>query len=183
MACFLLMSRGSFSLITQFTSYADARPASSHSQESLEVRVSQGSSYESRTGGLTSRRLCGPGGYHSWTRCDKRLLRPATRVAVPQRRRQRAHRSRRRKPPRGAVGQAVRRAVPLVLRTLRDRTLQSATRSHTRQLATTGAILEELQDQGARKSIRLIEALQVLERTAARAAQASEKPTRRSHRV
>ena len=44
--------------------------------------LSQGSSYESHTGGLDSRRLCGPGGYLSWTRCDKRSLRPSYRVAI-----------------------------------------------------------------------------------------------------
>ena len=48
--------QGSFSsLITQFTRSTVHPPLLSHSQESLEVRVSQGSSYESRTGGLTSR--------------------------------------------------------------------------------------------------------------------------------
>ena len=54
-------------------------PLLSRSQETLEVCLSQGSSYESHTGGLDSRRLCGPGGYLSWTRCDKRSLRLAAR--------------------------------------------------------------------------------------------------------
>ena len=81
--------------------------------------LSQGSSYESHTGGLDSRRLCGPGGYLSWTRCDKRSLRPSYRVAVSQRRRQRAHRSRRRNYHLVAVGQRIRRPPALVLRTLR----------------------------------------------------------------
>ena len=36
-------------------------PLLSRSQETLEVCLSQGSSYESHTGGLDSRRLCGPG--------------------------------------------------------------------------------------------------------------------------
>ena len=35
-------------------------PLLSRSQETLEVCLSQGSSYESHTGGLDSRRLCGP---------------------------------------------------------------------------------------------------------------------------
>ena len=42
-----------FSLITQFTRSTVHPPLLSRSQESLEVRVSQGSSYESRTGGLS----------------------------------------------------------------------------------------------------------------------------------
>ena len=33
--------------------------------------LSQGSSYESHTGGLDSRRLCGPGGYHPWSRPEQ----------------------------------------------------------------------------------------------------------------
>ena len=94
-------------------------PLLSRSQETLEVCLSQGSSYESHTGGLDSRRLCGPGGYLSWTRCDKRSLRPSYRVAVSQRRRQRAHRSRRRNYHLVAVGQRIRRPPALVLRTLR----------------------------------------------------------------
>ena len=50
-----------FSLITQFTRSTVHPPLLPHSQELLEVRVSQGSSYESRTatGGLNSRtRFC-----------------------------------------------------------------------------------------------------------------------------
>ena len=177
--------QGSFSSlirVTQFTRSTVHPPLLSHSQESLEVRVSQGSSYESRTGGLTSRRLCGPGGYHSWTRCDKRLLRPSTRVAVPQRRRQRAHRSRRRNNHLVAVGERVRRAVPLVLRTLRAshapvrNTLAHAQdgyhRCHIRGAA------------GPRRAHHPADRDAAgLERTAARVERASEKPTRRSHRV
>ena len=59
-----------FSLITQFTRSTDTR-RSSRAHRGVRGALVPGLVTESRADGLESRRLCGPGGYHPWSRPEQ----------------------------------------------------------------------------------------------------------------